>query len=1288
MFLSHVLLLMRKTTSNVSELKNKNDKILILPISILTLLCAGLFYLHGSAASNGLVASYNFDEGSGTFLTDRSGTGNNGTLTNGPTWNASGKYGKALSFDGTNDYVNIPDSNSLDLTTGMTLEAWIKPTVSTGYRDIVFKTQPSHEAYAMYVTNGSSRPTGHVNIGGEKTAQGTAQVSTTTWTHLATTYDGTALKLFVNGVQVSSTAVTGNIPVTNLPLTLGGDTVWPEWFKGLMDDVRIYNRPLSATEIQSDMNTPVTTAVNDSTPPTTPADLVKTSQTENSISISWSTSSDNVSVSGYGIYKNSVLVNTSSTTSFTLTGLSCGTTYDIGVDAVDSSNNRSSPAPLTASTDLCDTSPPTVQITSPAGGTTVAGAVSVSADATDNKAITGVQFKLDGANLGVEDTNTPYTVSWDTTAGANGNHVLTAIARDGSGNTTTSTTVTVNVFNQAPNFVNDKLIIGLSEPTKMVFTPDGRMLICERGGEIWVVQPGSQSVDPTPFLHLTNVFVDQERGLLGIALDPNFSSNGYFYLYYTNVSTQKNQVSRFTASGNSASLASEQMIWQNDTVSDIWHQGGDLQFGPDGKLYVAVGDHLQPNTAQSLTSYNGKILRMNTDGSAPTDNPYYDGAGPNKDAIWMLGLRNPFRFSFDSVNGRMYVGDVGQDTWEEVELGAKGANYGWPTCEGNCSVAGMTNPIYAYNHSGHDACVVGGFVYRGTQFPADYQGTYIFGDYSQNWVKRLTLDSNGNSSGVVNFIPADGSLDGPYGDIVDFAMGPDGSLYYVDNGPFATNNAGSIHRVKNVNANQPPTAQASADVASGPAPLTANFSSIGSSDPEGQPITYSWDFGDGSTSTQANPSHTYNNRGRYTVRLTTSDGTNNTPSNVLTITVGSPPQVTINNPTDGAKFRAGDTITLSGAAMDAEDGPLGGSNLSWKVVFHHETHIHPYIDQIVGSNGSFQIPTSGHSFHESTSYEIVLTATDSDGIQTQKSVSIYPDKVNLNFTSQPAGLTVNIDGVPQTTPFVYDTLIGFQHTIDVPSPQFVAGNRYDFASWSDGGAISHMITIPTADQLYAANFSLTSTAPPGLVAAYTFDEGNGGTLYDVSGNNNNGTLSGPVWVGGGKYGGALSFNGTSDIVNVTDSASLDFTNGLTLEAWVNPTQIGTAWRSVIFKERPGGMLYSLYAGNGSNRPLGQAFLQGAEQNAAGTSAVSLNTWTHLTSTYDGANLKLYVNGTLVSTKAVTGTLANTADPLRIGGNSIWGEFFQGQIDNVRLYNRALMASEIQTDMNTPLNLSF
>ena len=254
----------------------------------------------------------------------------------------------------------------------------------------------------------------------------------------------------------------------------------------------------------------------------------------------------------------------------------------------------------------------------------------------------------------------------------------------------------------------------------------------------------------------------------------SFASNGYFYLFYTDSATVKNRVSRFTAVGGVADPASELVLWQNTDQSAMWHQGGTVAFGPDGMLYISTGDNLDRTTVQSLGSYNGKILRIARDGSIPADNPFVDGAGPNKDEIWARGLRNPFRFSIDQTDGRMLIGDVGEGTTEEIDVGVRGANYGWPVCEGACATAGMTNPISELPARGiGDASVIGGFVYHGTQFPSQYQGSYFYADYSRNWIRRLTSTLRVLSAPICLSSPPRFPR-WPLGDPTDLHEGPDG----------------------------------------------------------------------------------------------------------------------------------------------------------------------------------------------------------------------------------------------------------------------------------------------------------------------------------------------------------------------------------------------------------------------------------------------------------------------------------------------------------------------------------
>lgn len=641
-------------------------------------------------------------------------------------------------------------------------------------------------------------------------------------------------------------------------------------------------------------------------------------------------------------------------------------------------------------------------------------------------------------------------------------------------------------------FQNQTLIVGLTQPTAIQFLPDGRMLILERLGKIKVVQPGSTSVDSTPFITLTNINTDEgERGLTGIALDPNFTTNGYFYLFYTANSPLRDRVSRFTASGNTASLASEVVMWQDNVDADFWHHGGTIAFGPDGKLYISTGDHFDTSAgaahvSQRLDSYRGKILRINSDGTIPADNPFNDNAGPNLDAIWARGLRNPFRFSFDFPSGRMYIADVGGNdpptSVEEVNLGVAGANYGWPICEGTCSTPGMTNPFFSYNHSNRDASITGGFVYRSSQFPASYQGSYIYADYAQNWIKRLTFNGDGSVNQNLNFWPENGAADTPIGDIVDLKQGPEGALYYVDIAldEFGNSSPGSIRRISFFSGNQPPViASASATPTSGSAPLNVNFVGL-ASDPENDPMTYTWDFGDGQTGSGANVSHVYTVGGSYTARLAVTAGSQTVQSSTITISVGQPPVANITSPTDGSNFVAGDVISFAGNATDPDD-TLGEGAFSWTILFRHEGHVHPAAGPIDGSSGSFTIPTFGHEFSGNTSYEFVLTVTDPSGLSDTKLVTIVPSKVNLTIQTIPTGLTVNVDGVPGTTQFVKDTLVGFEHSLSTAPTQTLSGKTYQFVSWSDSGAATHTVTVPSTNLILTATYQEATASISGTI---------------------------------------------------------------------------------------------------------------------------------------------------------------------------------------------------------------
>src|SRR5918994_7024952 len=289
-----------------------------------------------------------------------------------------------------------------------------------------------------------------------------------------------------------------------------------------------------------------------------------------------------------------------------------------------------------------------------------------------------------------------------------------------------------------PGFTVTKVAGGLTGGTDLEFAPDGRLFVNNQGGLVRIVKPGGNL---TTFYNLSaKVGTDQERGLMEIAFDPKFSKNHYVYLYYTMKATSNtpahNRVVRVTAKGDKAVPGSERLILQLPNQKTERHMGGSLEFGKDGKLYISVGENNQGDPAQSLKSNLGKILRINKDGTIPTDNPFYKKTSANNRAIWALGFRNPFKITRKPGTDTIFVNDVGGSHYEEINRLKKGGNYGWPTTEGPTKKTKFVTPIYSYKHgatggpSGGGPCcaITGGAFYKSVkaQFPKRYAGDYFF----------------------------------------------------------------------------------------------------------------------------------------------------------------------------------------------------------------------------------------------------------------------------------------------------------------------------------------------------------------------------------------------------------------------------------------------------------------------------------------------------------------------------------------------------------------------------------
>ena len=670
-----------------------------------------------------------------------------------------------------------------------------------------------------------------------------------------------------------------------------------------------------------------------------------------------------------------------------------------------------------------------------------------------------------------------------------------------------------------PAQFTDTLVAGVGQPTALAFLPDGRMLVTTQPGRLRVVSGGT--LLPTPALDLSGrICSNSERGLLGVAADPDAASKA-FYVYYTARGTSSscptgsanpagaptNRVSRFVIrDDNTVDPASETILLDGIYSNAGNHNAGDLQVGKDGHLYVSTGDGGcdykgdsgcagSNDAARDLNILNGKILRITRSGGIPADNPFVGaGTASCKTAptsvgttcreIFATGLRNPFRIAFDpNASATSFrINDVGQNVWEEIDQGVKGADYGWNVREGHCANTGsesncggakpaqFTDPVHDYGHSTGCASITGGAYVPNGIWPSAYTGAYLFSDYVCG--KIFALSPGGVRTDFVTGLGGSSA--------VHLAFGPyagSQALYYTS---YA--NGGEIRRIAYTGTvNRPPTAVLSANPTSGPAPLITTLNGSGSSDPDGNPLTYLWSFGDGSadaTTSTATIQHTYP-AGSWTASLRVRDsvGATSAPATVTISSGNTAPTVTITSPSPTELFTVGASYTLRGTATDPQDGTLPDSSLSWTVIRRHDTHTHPYLGPLAGNN----IPITGPNPEDlqaaaNSDLQIQLTATDSAGLSTTVVQDFKPKKVNVTVATSPAGRRVTVNGVAVTGPTTLTSWAGFGLQVTVPAQSDGSGRTYGFDGWSDGGAATHTYVTPQNPATLTANLSLRGLA--------------------------------------------------------------------------------------------------------------------------------------------------------------------------------------------------------------------
>ncbi|WP_350278833.1 PQQ-dependent sugar dehydrogenase [Kribbella sp. HUAS MG21] len=713
-------------------------------------------------------------------------------------------------------------------------------------------------------------------------------------------------------------------------------------------------------------------------------------------------------------------------------------------------------------------------------------------------------------------------------------------------------------------FSEQVVFTGLKDPTNVAFSPDGRVFVAEKSG---LVKVFDQLDDPTPSVYAdlrTEVHNYWDRGLLGLALHPDFPTDPRVYVLYTHDGLIGGPTPKWGTpdtdadpcpsppgpTGDGCQVSARLSVLNANGAEQVlvedWcqvypsHSIGSIEFGPDGMLYAGGGDGasftyvdygqdsftssdltpdnpcgdgtapvgatLTPPTAEGgalraqdlrtsadPATLDGSIIRIDPEtGQAAPGNPLIGSADLNTRRIVAQGLRNPMRFTFRPGTSELWIGDVGYSTWEEIDRivvpTAGVTNFGWPCYEGagrqpgydganvniceNLYAAGssaVATPYYAYKHSEKIAntCTTGSSsisgltFYKDGNYPAAYDGTLFFSDYSRKCVWAMMKGANGLPDPANIQLFASG-----YG-VTRLQTGPGGDLFTVDY------DNGRILRYVYNGTNNPPTAVIQADPPSGPTPLAVTFDGTASNDADGDTLTYAWDLdGDGGfdDSTAAVVQHTYTTTGTKTVRLRVSDGQATSTATTEINVANTAPTATITSPGPATTWKVGDAIDFSGSATDPEQGTLPASALTWSLVMHHcpsDCHTHT-ITSISGATGSFTAPD-----HEYPSYlELKLTARDAQGLTDTKSVRLDPKMVPLTFTSSPAGLPVTVLNKSGRSPVNGTTIVGSSVSVSADPVQTVANQVYRFGLWSDGGARDHNLVAPAGATTYTANYGL------------------------------------------------------------------------------------------------------------------------------------------------------------------------------------------------------------------------
>lgn len=604
--------------------------------------------------------------------------------------------------------------------------------------------------------------------------------------------------------------------------------------------------------------------------------------------------------------------------------------------------------------------------------------------------------------------------------------------------------------NFSKGYVAEKLVDGLN-PVTMTIDHHGQIWIAEKQGRVMIVnEKGTLNNDP--FIQLT---VDEfnERGLLGIALHPNFDIQPYVYLYYTVVGENRNRVSRFRANGDLAVPNSEEILLELDTLRGSIHNAGAMVFDNDGLLYIATGEAGFSPNAQDMTNLNGKILRIHDDGTIPEDNPFYNILDGKLRSIWSIGHRNPFNLFYDPKMDILYSSDVGAGDYEEINIIEKGMNYGWPIIEGPMTdqipPEQYAEPYFYYDHNEGCAIVgLSGIINDQSSFYYEMNGSILYADYCRGYINYL---KNGNPDSVKNIAF---ELDRPLG--ITYHENED-AIYFltraglgggsqVDN---TSTQEGQLWKLTFTGDGAPRIFLDPEDkmISIGEA-ATFNIGAIGEDS-----LRFIWVLNDSlqesGPSLELIGSERLIGENKLFCIVENELGSDTSNVAIFTVTANQRPEANIQIFPSSFRYNAGDTIFYSGKILDLEDGIIPKNQYSWSVDFHHDEHTHPFITDISGvDTGYFVVPTFGEP-STNTWIRIYLNGEDSEGLKVETYVEAFPNINSLHIYANDSAF-VNIDGALRMLPYDMPSIVNMQRTIVVPEKQIIGDKVLVFNSWSDG----------------------------------------------------------------------------------------------------------------------------------------------------------------------------------------------------------------------------------------------